>query len=284
MKVLSLFDGISCGYLAFQRANIPIERYCAFEIDKNALKISEKNFPNIEHYGSVVGADFSQFKGFDIIIAGFPCQDLSISGKRAGLKGERSGLFWELVRAIEEVQPKYFLVENNYNMPKDAEKIITETLGVSPVMINSAAFSAQQRKRLYWTNIPVKQPKICNIHVEDILEDNVQADNKFDKVIFNGKEEKYSDKPLRVGVVGKDNQTNRVYSIKGKSVTFTTSGHGFYLIDKVVRTLTPIEAERLQTLPDNYTEGITKTARIKAIGNGWTVDVISYILKGVEKQ
>lgn len=119
MKVLSLFDGISCGRLALERAGIPVERYVAYEIEPNAIKVSKANWNDIEHCGDVTVADFSQYKGFDAIIGGFPCQDLSINKKdRKGLEGKRSGLFWHLVRAIEEVRPKYFLVENNYKMPQ----------------------------------------------------------------------------------------------------------------------------------------------------------------------
>lgn len=164
MKVLSLFDGISCGRVALERAGIPVSRYVAFEIDQNAINCSNWNFPDIEHCGSVVGRDFTEFIGFDIVMGGFPCQDLSIAGKRKGLKGKRSSLFWYLVEAIETVNPRYFLVENNVGMPKEAEDIITDTLGVMPISINSALVSAQTRKRLYWTNIPgVEQPEDRNI-------------------------------------------------------------------------------------------------------------------------
>lgn len=164
MKVLSLFDGISCGRLALERAGIPVERYVAYEIDENAIKVSKANWNDIEYYGDVTVADFSQYKGFDAIIGGFPCQDLSINKRnRKGLEGNRSGLFWHLVRAIEEVNPKYFLVENNYKMPQKDQDIITKTLGVEPILIYSGKVSAQSRYRLYWTNIPnVQQPEeIC---------------------------------------------------------------------------------------------------------------------------
>ena len=174
MKVLSLFDGISCGMVALERAGIPVERYVAYEIEPNAIKISKKNYPQIEHCGDVTTADFTQYSGFDLVLAGFPCQDLSINtADRKGLNGKRSGLFWELVRAIEEVKPKYFLVENNYKMPKSDEETISKVLGCEPILINSGDVSAQQRYRLYWTNIPnVSQPNKKNICVADILEQN----------------------------------------------------------------------------------------------------------------
>ena len=146
MKVLSLFDGISCGRLALERAGITVDRYVAYEIEPNAIKVSKANWDDIEHCGDVTTADFNQYKGFDAIIGGFPCQDLSINKKnREGLEGKRSGLFWHLVRAIEEVKPKYFLVENNYKMPKKDQDIITKTLGVEPILIYSGNVSAQSR-------------------------------------------------------------------------------------------------------------------------------------------
>lgn len=290
MKVLSLFDGISCGMVALERAGIPVERYVAYEIEPNAIKISKKNYPQIEHCGDVTTADFTQYKGFDLVLAGFPCQDLSINNpNRKGLKGKRSGLFWDLVRAIEEIKPKYFLVENNYKMPEKDLKTITETLGVEPILINSGTVSAQQRLRLYWTNIPnVTQPIDKNIVVKDIIENNVEKENLINEVLFNKKASYRAsqNKPLRIGAIGKGRQGERVYSIYGKTVTLTANGGGIgaktglYYINNAVRKLTPIEAERAQTLPDNYTqaEGITDTNRLKCIGNGWTVDVIAHIL------
>lgn len=272
--------------IALERANIPVKRYVAYEIEENAIQVSNKNYPQIEHYGNVVGADFSQFYGFDLLIGGFPCQDLSINkANREGLKGKRSGLFWEFVRALNEVKPKYFLVENNYKMPAEDEQIISETLGVQPILLNSSLVSAQQRKRLYWTNIPnITIPENKGIYVKDILSDDDREDlsgvTKFNPLVNQIRE---IDKPLRIGTIGKGGQGERVYSIYGKSVTLTANGGGrgaktgLYLINDRVRKLTPLEAERLQTLPDNYTYGISDTERLKTIGNGWTVDVISHI-------
>ena len=289
MRVLSLFDGISCGMIALERAGIKVDRYMAYEIEPNAIKISEKNYPQIEHCGDVTTANFTQYRGFDIIIAGFPCQDLSINKRnRQGLNGKRSGLFWELVRAIDEVKPKYFFVENNYHMPEADMNIITQTLGVEPIMINSASLSAQQRCRLYWTNIPnVCQPVEKNINVIDIVETGVNREDLSSITVFNGKETATVRKqsPLRIGTIGKGGQGERVYSIYGKTVTMTANGGGrgaktgLYYIDKQVRKLTPLEAERAQTLPDNYTylDGISDSSRYRAIGNGWTVDVVAYI-------
>ena len=288
MRVLSLFDGISCGMVALERAGIPVDKYVAYEIEPNAIKISQKNYPQIEQCGDVITADFTQYKGFDLLLAGFPCQDLSINkADRRGLDGERSGLFWQAVRAIKEASPKYFLIENNYKMPvADMEKI-TETLGVQPIMIDSSTVSAQQRKRLYWTNIKgVVQPARKGRNVIDVIENTV-AENLIDEVAFNNRVSitHRSEKPIRIGTIGKGGQGERVYSVYGKSVTLTANGGGrgaktgLYLIDGAVRKLTPLETERLQTLPDNYTnvDGVTATQRYKTIGNGWTVDVIAHI-------
>lgn len=288
MKVLSLFDGISCGMIALERAGIQVEEYVAYEIDQNAVKISEKNYPQIKHFGDVTKADFSKYKGFDLILAGFPCQDLSINkSNRRGLEGERSGLFWELVRAIKEVSPAYFLVENNYKMPQHEMETISMELGVSPVLIDSSLVSAQKRMRLYWTNIPVKSlPADKGINVVDIIQD-VSRENLFPITKFNGKEKetKRQNKTIRVGTIGNGGQGERVYSVYGKTVNLTANGGGrgaktgLYLVDGCVRKLTPVEAERAQTLPDDYTNAVPATARYKAIGNGWTVDVIAHILK-----
>lgn len=286
MKVLSLFDGISCGRLALERSGITVDRYVAYEIEPNAIKVSKANWDDIEHYGDVTVADFSQYKGFDVIIGGFPCQDLSINKKdREGLEGKRSGLFWHLVRAIKEVNPKYFLVENNYKMPKKDQDIITKTLGVEPILIYSGKVSAQSRYRLYWTNIPnVQQPEDLHIYLKDIVEHSATKEKDLvDITKFNDKIYNNCDRPARIGTIGKGGQGERVYSIEGKSVTLKANGggrgakSGLYLIDGKVRKPTPIECERLQTLPDNYTACLSDNERLKVIGNGWTVDVIAHI-------
>lgn len=305
MKVLSLFDGISCGMVALERAGIPVDRYVAYEYDEEtanekkgmplgaAAFISQKNHPTIEHCGDVTKADFTQYEGFDLLLAGFPCQDLSVNkANRKGLEGKRSGLFWQAVRAIKEAKPKYFLIENNYKMPEADLKTITETLGVEPIMIDSSTVSAQQRKRLYWTNIEnVTQPVQRNLNVVDIVESSDFIEDLTSETKFNNKKDicERQTKPLRIGTIGKGGQGERVYSVYGKSVTLKANGGGrgaktgLYLIDNKVRKLSPLEAERLQMLPDNYTklDEITTTQRYKTIGNGWTVDVIAHIFKGL---
>lgn len=288
MKVLSLFDGISCGMIALERAGIEVERYVAYEIDENAIKVSMHNYPQIEHCGDVTKADFTRYKGFDVVIGGSPCQDLSISNNnRKGLSGERSILFWEFVRALKEVQPKYFLLENNYGMPKEAKETITKELGVEPILINSSLFSAQNRKRYYWTNIDVEEITDKNICITDILED-IETDKigVFKNCIRKNVVEQYddiisSDKDIYALKCSSGWQDNKVGLRKSPTLR---AGNSFCLVknkNDCIRLITIKEAERLQTLPENYTDGIAKTQRFKAIGNGWTVDVIAHIFKGL---
>ena len=169
LKVLSLFDGIGGGIEALKRTRIPIDTYIAYEIDKNAIKICQKNHPEVIEKGDIRGADFTQYEGFDLVIGGFCCQSFSIAGKQLGFKDERGQLFFEYLRALREVQPKYFLAEN-VAMKKEFENAISELLGVQPILINSALVSAQNRKRNYWTNIPnVTQPEDKHIMLADIV-------------------------------------------------------------------------------------------------------------------
>lgn len=348
MKVLSLFDGISCGMLALQRAGIPVECYDAFEIDKYAVTVSKRNFPVIVHHGNVYDGDFTQFKGYDLLLGGSPCTYWSIAKKDREIdcNGEGFRLFKQYVRALEESGCKYFLYENNYSVHQNIKDEITRVFGVEPIMINSALVSAQNRKRCYWTNIPVTSfPEDKGILLKDVLESGMPWQDKsycmtasYDgAVLYNTLERKqrtmvavpvgaaqrgrYVDgekteqhievredgksnclttvqkdslvcSPVRIGQYGKGGQGQRIYSVVGKSVTLSANGGGqgaktgLYKIDLpdgdyVIRKLTPIEAERLQTLPDNYTAGISNTQRYKCIGNGWTVDVIAHILGGL---
>ena len=308
MKVLSLFDGISCGMVALERAGIPVERYVAYEIDENAIKVSKHNYPQIEHCGDVTKADFTQYKGFDLLIGGSPCTYWSIAkaGRETTPDGIGGKLFMEYVRALRESDCKYFLYENNNSIHQNIKDFISEQLGVQPIMINSALVSAQQRKRCYWTNIPgVCQPKDKGILLKDILESGVAWQDKsycmtagYNGAIFwntlQRNQRSMIAEPVRIEQYGNGGQGQRIYSVRGKSVTLSANGGGqgaktgLYKIDLpdgdyIIRKLTPVEAERLQTLPDNYTEGISKTQRYKCIGNGWTVDVIAHILKGLKE-
>ena len=295
MRVLSLFDGISCGMVALERANIPVERYVAYEIDENAIKVSKQNYPQIEHCGDVFKAEYIEGE-FDLLIGGSPCTHWSIAQKPDKREKTSSGLGWELFcqykRALVESGCKYFLYENNASMSEGIKNEITKCLGVEPILIDSALLSAQRRKRLYWTNIPgVVQPENKQLIVADIVDINAQGINYINRATFNGNQfnTKQSDDPIRVGIINKGRQGERIYSTHGKTVTMMAGAGGLgaktglYLIGDTVRRLTVLEAERAQTLPDNYTVGISDAQRYKAIGNGWTVDVIAHILRGVNQ-
>ena len=312
MKILSLFDGISCGMLALQRAGIPVDEYHAFEIDKYALAVSKKNYPEIIQHGDVFDGEYKQFKGFDILMGGSPCTYWSVAKKyrETTTEGEGFRLFMEYIRALNESNCKYFLYENNYSIHKNISAEISVQLGVEPIMIDSALLSAQSRKRYYWTNIPnVHQPADKHIVVSDILEKGVIPRNDYKEKVRTIKAQygktslanavrdndfgaTMAAKPIRVGQINGGGQGQRVYSIHGKTVTMSANGGGqgaktgLYKVDLpdgdyTIRKLTPIEAERAQTLPDNYTEGISNTQRYKCIGNAWTVDVIAHILGGL---
>ena len=306
MKVLSLFDGISCGRLALERANLPVEKYDAFEIDRYAIAVSQNNYPDIVQHGDVFNGNFKQFKGYDLLLGGSPCTYWSVAKKERETTADGEGfrLFMEYVRALEASECRYFLYENNFSIHQNIKDEISEKLGVQPIMINSALLSAQNRKRCYWTNIPnVSQPQDKGILLADILESGVAWQDKsycmtasYDGAIFSNtlkrKQRTMIAEPVRIGHYGKGGQGQRIY---GKSVTLSANGGGqgaktgLYKIDLpngdyIIRKLTPVEAERLQTLPDNYTAGISNTQRYKCIGNGWTVDVIAHILGGLSNE
>lgn len=307
MKVLSLFDGISCGMVALERAGIPVENYDAFEIDEYAVKVSKNNYPNIVRHGDVFKGDFTQFKGYDLLLGGSPCTYWSTVKKNREITpdGEGGKLFMQYVRALKESECKYFLYENNDSIHKNIKAFISEQLGVEPIMINSALVSGQTRPRCYWTNIPnVTQPEDKGIMCKDILEKRGAANDE--PIIlnnWNGKSRtikaSYMNTSIANGtrsdgfgttmvVESPENRRDReiVYHVENKSITYKGK---HYTIDLpngnyLIRKLTPVETERLQTLPDNYTAGLSNTRRYKCIGNGWTVDVISHILKNLKKQ
>ena len=252
MKVLSLFDGISCGMVALERAGIHVERYVAYEIEPNAIEISKKNYPKIEHCGDVTKADFSQYRGFDLLIAGSPCQGFSIAGKHINFNDHRSKLYFEFERALEKIQPKYFLLEN-VKMKKEWAEIISDRLGVQGIDINSKCLSAQSRLRTYWTNIEFET---------EILDRGIMLQ----QILEFGEAEREKSKTIRIGGARSGWGNRHEWDMPNKYRVYTT-----------------IELERLQTLPDNYTSGISDVQRRKCIGNGWTVDVIAHIFAGLKK-
>ena len=399
MNVLSLFDGMSCGQQALERAGFKVEKYFASEIDKYAIQVTMANYPNTIQLGSVVNVNGKDLPKIDILIGGSPCQSFSFAGKRKGMSTKdeqeilsldrylelkeqeyefqgQSYLFWEYMRLLNEVKPKYFLLEN-VMMGEKWEKILSRAIGVKPIMINSSLQSAQNRQRLYWTNIGlepqglfgdlesiIQQPKDKGIYLKDILEAEVDAKyylsekmiagferhkerhsekgtgfgfspkNGDDKgnclrvnaalaptdnmIITHNLQRRSADKPalkenknaggsghlskadgktycLDVGntqaieVIGLDYRTDEGLRFRenGKSPTLTCKGSNEYggimaSVNKVIRRLTPVECERLQTVKDNYTNHVSDSQRYKMLGNGWTVDVIAHIFKYIK--
>lgn len=302
MNILSLFDGISCGQVALKRAGIKIDNYYASEIDENAIKVTQHNYPDTIQLGNIVNINVNNLPKIDLLMGGSPCQSFSFIGKRKGMitKNEieisnlaqyielknknfefegQSYLFWEYVKILQELKPKYFLLEN-VKMSKKWEKIISECLKVKPIKINSALVSAQNRNRLYWTNIPnIDQPLDKHIKASSIKELNNEFNYpstlafkngvKISKFCKNGK------MPTLTTVCGSPNGLGRPF---WASEEFTVEKPFNY---SKVKKITPLEAERLQTLPDNYTSILSDNARYKVIGNGWTVDVLCHIFKNL---
>jgi len=303
MNVLSLFDGMSCGQIALNQLGIKIDNYYAAEIDKYAIQIAKKNFPNTIHLGDVTKINGNDLPKIDLLIGGSPCQGFSFAGKQLNFNDPRSALFFEFVRLLKETQPKYFMLEN-VKMKKEYQNAISEHLGVEPIMINSSLLSAQNRVRLYWTNIPsIKLPDDRGIVMADILESGITDREKsycIDANYFRGGNLKsYFERHRRQLIFSKEglchiedadisgNQSiKRVYHAAGKSPCLTTMGNGhrepkIFQDKKHFRKLTPLECERLQTVPDGYTEGVSNTQRYKMLGNGWTVDVIAHIFSNI---
>ena len=372
MKVLSLFDGMSCGQLALNRLGIKVDKYYASEIDKYAIQVTQANFPETIQVGDVCNLKAEDYQDIDLILAGSPCQGFSFAGKQLAFDDPRSALFFEFIRLLKEIKPKYFLLEN-VKMKKEFLEVITDQVSacypefrgkdlfggkIEPILINSALVSAQSRQRYYWTNIPnVEQPDDLGIVLRDILEDEGQAD-----LVGNGGREAFKENiqkgtallardwkgwntygmtgvqttPKQVGIASDINGHDilkRVYSPDGKSPTLNAGGGGNrepkvatnktnqinpskkasgrqpYIQERVFhkdgkshaltesfadrtnigehneltwRKLTPLECERLQTVPDNYTNHVSKTQRYKMLGNGWTINVISHILANME--
>lgn len=361
MKVLSLFDWISCARIALERVWIEVENYYASEVNKYAIQVSQKNYPDIVQIGDVKKIEYKYMKGsknnewyyllwdpdrpllvdtmrktdIDLLIWGSPCQDLSIAKKnRKGLDWERSWLFRDYVRILKQVKPKYFVLENVASMSKESKDIISKELWVEPIMINAALVSWQVRKRLFRTNIPnIELPEDKGILLKDILE-NWEADRLksycIDASYYKwASREHYKKKGnrqlIKVGQFNGGGQGDRVYSTEWKSVTLSANGGwrgGLYVMpeyssynyynDKIVpnnkaktlgtnpqsitaiagqlvndgfaiRKLTPIECERLQGVPDNYTEWVSNTQRYKTLWNAFYVDVVAHILSFIPR-
>jgi DNA (cytosine-5)-methyltransferase 3A len=280
MNVLSLFDGMSCGRLALERAGIDVGSFFASEIDPMAIKVAMKNYPDTIQIGDVTKVSGKDLPTIDLLIGGSPCQSLSNAGDGSGFDG-KSGLFFEWTRLLEECRPKWFLLEN-VRMKKEWQDVITRILGTEPVLIDSCLVSAQNRKRLYWTNIPISgMPEDRKIFIEDILESG------FDQKYWLP-EKNAALLSAKVDITGAPDVCcidvyNRRYKKDRKCPTLTHPCHNSIrlLQGGRFRKLTPVECERLQTVPDGYTEGVSDTHRYAMLGNGWTVDVIAHIFKGL---
>lgn len=315
MNILSLFDGISCLQIALEILGIKVNKYFSSEIDKYATQVTQKNYPDTIQLGDITQIKVEDLPKIDLICGGSPCQGFSFAGKQLNFKDPRSALFFEFVRLLKEIKPKYFLLEN-VKMKKEHQDIISKCLGVEPILINSALLSAQNRKRLYWTNIPnVTQPEDKKIFWKDVREYGVNSENfyytqkalewiekhgyrknkklkvheDYEKMqmIEASHSKKYSSQRF-FGILddGIDNFKQRKFI---KSVVEKNNVIPFECYEKVLnenfayRYITPLECERLQTIPDNYTDCISNTQRYKSIGNSFTVDVIAHILKNIKK-
>ena len=276
-NVLSLFDGMSCGQIALNKLGIQYDNYYASEIDEPAISVTLHNYPNTIQMGSITELKSSQLPKIDLLFGGSPCQSFSNAGNGTGFDG-KSGLFYDYVRLLKECKPTYFLLEN-VKMKKEWQDIISEELGVQPIKINSNLVSAQNRERLYWTNIPVVGlPDDKKIYIEDILDTN------FDSKYWL-KERNAELLSKKVSIEGAPDICcidvyNKKFKKDRKSPTLTLPHHNSLrlLQDGKFRKLTPNECERLQTVPVDYTNtGIADIHRYSMLGNGWTVDVIAFI-------
>ena len=284
MNVLSLFDGLSCGQIALNRAGIKYDNYFASEIEKDSIKVTQHNYPNTKQLGDVCKVNANDLPKIDLLIGGSPCQSFTYTiSSNTGFDG-KSKLFFEYVRLLKELKPRYFLLEN-VMMKKEWEDVITSYLGVKPVAINSELFSAQSRPRLYWTNIPIKELPLSNpLVLGDILEQNPETKYYYKEAYEFHDFQKVVCATLEIN--GHD-ILKRVNSPWHKCQTLTAVCGGNQqkkvLEDTLmsVRKLTPTEYERLQTVPDGYASMVSDGARYKMLGNGWTVDVIAHILSGI---
>lgn len=293
MRVLSLFDGMSCGRIALERAGIKPEKYYASEIDKFAIRVSKSNWNDIEHLGDVTNwrswdIDWSEI---DLLIGGSPCQGFSFAGKQLAFDDPRSKLFFvyvDILNHIRTVNPDVKFMLENVKMKKEHLAVISEILGVEPVFINSNLVSAQNRQRYYWCNWRVEQPKDKGIQLSDVVETG-DVDRKkswcIDANYWKGASpEQYFKKSRRqlVFFIGRGNNPPGFRAFDGKSPSLTSSSfeqNNFLASASGFRKLTPIECERLQTVPENYTAHVSNTQRYKMLGNGWTVDVITHIFR-----
>lgn len=283
INVLSLFDGISCGQIALERAGIEVENYFASEIDNHAIKVTQYNYPNTIQIGDVTKVKGSDLPKIDLLIGGSPCQGFLIAGKKLNFEDDRSKLFFEFVRLKNELQPKYFLLEN-VRMTDDIADAIDELLGVKRIFIDSRNFTGMIRKRYYWTNIPIGEIPTKNVAIDDLL-DNEPFDKDLNFFLDRTKYEPTTSYDGIITINPRDNngkqtwQRGRVYDVKGSCPTICASLFDLNITKdhKTWRKLTINECERLQGVPKDYTSIVSKNERGKQLGNGWNVDTIAFI-------
>lgn len=314
MNVLSLFDGVSCGQVALERAGLEAGSYYASEIEDDAIEVALKNYPSTITIGDINDLTIEKLNKLpkiDMVFAGSPCQGFSRNGNGLNFDDPRSKLFFKFVEILKWVKennnPNVKFILENVEMKKEWENLISEYVNEEPLKINSTLVSAQKRPRLYWTDIEgVTQPTNRNINLIDILEDGVPPSYDIDENLMRSKPIELGDKVIKrfISVDGGEivvrNATKQGYLIaeegdsinlslpnsqtrrgrvgKGKSNTLDTQCNQAVVADGRIRRFTITELERLQTLPDGYTEGVSEAKRKKAIGNGWTVDVVAHIL------
>ena len=304
IKVLSLFDGMSCGQIALNRCGIKINKYYASEIDKHAIKVTQHNFPNTIQVGDVKEVNGSEYQDIDLLIGGSPCQGFSFSGKQLNFEDPRSKLFFEFVRLLKEIKPKYFLLEN-VKMKKEYQDVISRYLGIEPVVINSSLVSAQNRVRLYWANFEITQPDDKGINLEDILENidmigpSAIRGRRLNKATIlgrrlddKGKRQDYNKEIpiiqcLEVRATNRNKSNCLTTVAKDNVLTTMDIGRHPDAFNKKLpfRYYTLKEYCRLQTVPDDYFEGVVSDNQArKMIGNGWTVDIIKHIFECMIKE
>ena len=284
MNVLSLFDGMSCGQIALTKAGLKVDNYFASEIDSDAVKVTQYNYPETIQLGDITRLDTTSLPNIDLVIGGSPCQSFSSAGDGTGFEG-KSGLFWEFIRVLREAKPKYFLLENVV-MKKEWQDIISKELGVEPIKINSSIVSAAHRRRLYWTNIPdFKVPEDRGITIEDIVEDESSVDSSlwlkakntsllYNKIDFDG-----CSKVAAIDVYNKKYKTDR------KVPTLTLPHHNSLRLwqNGRIRKFSANELEIMQNVPTDYTDvDLSVNQRHALLGNGWTVDIIVEFFKNIK--
>lgn len=294
MNVLSLFDGMSCGQIAFEKLGVTFDGvkniYYSSEINKNSIYIANKNYPKTIQIGNVSDIKTENMNSIDVLIGGSPCQGFSVAGKKLNFDDERSKLFFEYVRMLKETKPKYFLFENVATMTDEIADCIDNILGVKRIFINSVYFTGHIRKRYYWTNIPVDEYIKKDIYLKDIIDESVTFDKDIsfflDRTIYNPSESR--DGIITINPKDLNNkqtwQRGRVYDINGKCPALCASLFDLNITKdhKKYRKLTINECEKLQGVPKNYTDGVSKNIAGEMLGNGWTVDVIVHILKHIK--